>query len=110
MKLFEKFLENSTTLRELLDTYLELRTHFQELKFSESDLEQPPLYTNKMMTLSKKFQSINNDLRRQVKDFGVPMTEDEFDDFIVPRLKKINELIPLKDGDNKRRNSRNKDN
>ena len=38
MKPFEKFMNYSLGLRELLDIYLELRQHFQELEFSEKDL------------------------------------------------------------------------
>ena len=57
MKLYEKFLEDSFTLRQLLDTYLELRQHFQELGFSEDQLEKPPHYTRKMMNLFHKFDN-----------------------------------------------------
>ena len=110
MKLFEKFINNSTLFRQLLDTYLELRQHFQELNFSESDLESPPEYTGKMMYLNLKFRSLKTELYRQVVDFGIPMTTEEFLDFVQNALIKINELTPLKDGNRKRTNTRNKDN
>jgi hypothetical protein len=37
------------------------------------------------------------------------MTVDEFFDYLKPRMDKINELTPMKDGDTKRRNSRDED-
>lgn len=110
MKPFERYLIHLTDLRKFLDTYLEMRKHFQELNFSEKDMESPPMYTEKMFLFHEKLNRIHTDLLTQVNDFGFDISEDEFDDFIVPRLKKINELIPLKDGNSKRRNSRDKDN
>ena len=51
LKPYEYFINEYFILRKLLETYLELRQHFQELDFSENDLESPPTYTEKMMTL-----------------------------------------------------------
>jgi hypothetical protein len=109
MKLFEKFINNSTLFRQLLDIYLELRQHFQELNFSESDLESPPEYTNKMMILNHKFRSLKSELYRQVVDFGIPMTTEEFLDFVQNALIKINEITPLKDGNTEGRDTGNED-
>jgi len=53
MKPFQKYLNNSPFLNELLETYLELRRHLQELGFSESELDSPPQYTFKMMSLQR---------------------------------------------------------
>jgi hypothetical protein len=49
LKPYEYFINEYFILRKLLETYLELRQHFQELDFSENDLESPPTYTEKMM-------------------------------------------------------------
>ena len=48
MKPFEKYITHLTDLREFLDTYLGMRQYFQELNFSEKDMESPPRYTEKM--------------------------------------------------------------
>jgi hypothetical protein len=105
MKPFEKFLSSATDVRELLDIYLELRQHFQELGFSESDLKSPPTYTPKMMTLFHKFNDVQMALFNKVKSYGFDITFNEFTDYMEPLMYKINELTPLKEnGYNQRRN------
>lgn len=95
MKPFEKFLHDRVGLRHLLEVYLELRQHFQELGFGESDLEKPPMYTNKMMSLFHKFGDVQKALFQQVKDYGFDIEWNEFVDFMTPLLKKINDITPL---------------
>lgn len=110
MKPYIKFLEHSSDVREMLDIYLELRQHFQELGFSESDLSKPPTYTTKMMTLFHKFGEIRDHLLKKIKSYGFEITFDELMNYINPLMEKINELTPLsKDGYNQRRNFRNED-
>lgn len=108
MKPFEIFLQDRVGLKHLLEVYLELRQHFQELGFSEKDLEKPPKYTEKMMKSFHKFGDIQKALFQQVIDYGFDVKFEDFINFLEPLLKKINELTPLSEhGDNKRRNSRN---
>lgn len=95
MKPFEKFLHDRVGLRHLLEIYLELRQHFQELEFSEKDLERPPTYTNKMMSLFHKFGDVQKALFKQVKDYGFDIEWYEFVDFMTPLLEKINDITPL---------------
>ena len=109
MKPYEKFLEDSLTLREILDTYLELRQHFQELGFSESDLESPPTYTQLMMSLHQKFQGAQKALFQQVKDYGFNIDWNEFTDYMKPILTKIDEITPLSHGNYKRGNQGDED-
>lgn len=109
MKPFEKFLSEASSLRELLDVYLELRQHLQELGFSESELDNPPTYTTKMMNLQEKFQNKFKALIQLVKDYGFEVTKEEVQNYVMPLLQKINELTPLKDGNNKRNDSGDED-
>lgn len=109
MKPFQKYLNNSPFLNELLETYLELRRHLQELGFSESELDSPPQYTFKMMSLQEKFQSQFNSLIRFIIDYGFDVTKEEVQDYIMPLLLKINELTPLRDGDTERRDKGDED-
>jgi hypothetical protein len=97
MKPFEKFLNHTLGAKELLEIYLELRQEFQELGFSESDLDSPPIYSPKMMNLYHKFGDVQRDLLKQVNDFGFDTTFNEFMDYIQPLMKKIDELTPLKE-------------
>ena len=109
MKPFEKFLSDASSLRELLDVYLELRQHLQELGFSESELDNPPKYTTKMMNLQERFHNKFKALIQLVKDYGFEVTKDEVTQYVMPLLIKINELTPLNDGNTKRDDSRDED-
>ena len=101
----------TTEYRDILDSYLELRQHFQEIGFSESDLENPPSYTGKMMNLHSYIQKVKNELWNKTLSFGVPIRQGEYDNFLLAKMQKINEITPLnKDGYNKRNNIRDEDN
>ena len=100
MKAFEKLLEGNITLRKLLDIYTELRLHFKELGFKESDLDDPPQYTVNMINLHEKFSNELNALLRYVVDYGFDITRDELVKYIQPFLMKINEITPLDNGNN----------
>ncbi len=109
MKPFEKYLTYSSLLRDLLDIYLELRQHLQEMGFSEEELNDPPTYTFKMMSLQEKFNNEFNEVIRFLRNYGFDVTKDEVSNFIMSKLLKINELTPLRDGDTERRDSGDKD-
>ena len=100
MKPYFELIQDSLALRNLLDVYIELRKHFQELGFSESDLDSPPTYTATMMNLHDRFTNRLNTLHRMINDYGFEIERSELIDYLEPLLKNINELIPLKDGDN----------
>lgn len=110
MKPFEKFLEHSSNLRELLDNYLELRTYLQEEGFSQKELERVVRPTTKMMILRGKFINTKNALFKQIKDYGFEIHHGELTEYIQPLLNKIDEITPLKEnGDNKRGNQGDED-
>jgi hypothetical protein len=109
MKPYEKFLNESLGLKELVEIYLQLRQHFQELGFSESDLERPPTYTQLMMSLHQKFQVAQKALFQQVKDYGLDISRNEFSEYIAPILAKIDQLTPLIHGNYERGNQGDED-
>lgn len=95
MKPFEQLLEDNESVRQLLNVYLELRLHFKELGFKESDLDNPPTYTTTMMNLHEKFTGKLNALLRYVNDYGFDISRQELINYIQPLLIKINEATPL---------------
>ena len=109
MKPYENFLNESIGLKELVEIYLQLRQHFQELGFSEGDLESPPTYTPLMMTLFHKFGDRQKALFQQVKDYGLDISRNEFSEYIAPILSKIDQLTPLSHGNNERGNQGDED-
>jgi hypothetical protein len=106
MKPYEIYLNESFTLKKLLETYLELRQHFQELGFSEDQLEKPPTYTPNMMRLFSKWVDERDTLLKDVNSYGFDMSFDELTTYLTPLLKKINELTPLKENGNNQRSNR----
>ena len=107
MKPFEKFLEHSSTVREMLDTYLALRQHLQEEGFTQKELERVTKPTLKMMLLHERFNDKKNTLFKQIRDYGFEIQKGDLIKYIHPLLNNIDELTPLKEnGDNKRRNKR----
>ena len=109
MKPYENFLNESIGLKELVEIYLQLRQHFQELGFSEGDLESPPTYTPLMMTLFHKFGDRQKALFQQVKDYGLEIDEEEFNEYLKPILSKIDEITPLSHGNYERGNQGDED-
>lgn len=109
MKSYEKFLNESLGLKELVEIYLRLRQHFQEIGFSEEDLVSPPTYTPLMMNLFHKFGDRQKALFNQVKDYGFDISWNQFTEYTQTILKKIDEITPLSHGNYKRRNQGDED-
>lgn len=109
MKPYKKFLDESLGLKEIVEIYLQLRRHFQNMGFSEKDLENPPTYTPKMMNLHHLFNQKQKALLKQVNDYGFDVSMQEFIEYMKPILSKINELTPLSHVDYERRNQGDED-
>lgn len=109
MKPFVKFLNNSIGLQRLSEIYLEIRQYFQSEGWSEKDLEKPPYYSVQLMNLHQNFGDEKRALFQQIKDLGFDVGQDEFNNYLTPILKNINEITPLSDGDYERGNQGDED-
>ena len=109
MKPFEKFLSNSVGLQRIIEIYLKMRQYFQAEGWSEKDLEKPPYYSAQLMTLHQNFGGEIKDLLQQMKDLGFEVENEDFNEYLKPLLKNINELTPLNDGDYERGNKGDED-
>lgn len=109
MKSFEKFLSNSVGLQRIIEIYLKIRKYFQSEGWSEKDLEKPPYYSAQLMTLHQNFSGEIRDLLQQMKDLGFEVEKEDFNEYLKPVLKNINELTPLSDGDYERGNQGDED-
>lgn len=106
MKPYETFFNESMTLKELLETYLGLRKEFQEMGFSEKDLEKVPTMNVTMFKLQDQFGYLRHRLLRDAESYGFDVSEEELNNYLYPLLQNINDLTPLsKDGYSKRRNN-----
>ena len=108
LKPFEKFLKHSNFENKLFSIYKELRELFQKYEWSEKDLEKPPFYTNDLMSLFRKFEDERSTLFNDLKSY-FDITWDEFLEYMIPKLKEINDITPLKDGDKERDDSGDED-
>jgi hypothetical protein len=109
MKVWEKFTIDRPELRELLDVYLEMRLYFKELGYTEEDLKSIRTAPNKLWSLKSILDRKQDDLLRKIYDYGFELDLSEFFDFLREKYKKIDELTPLDNGNNKRADNRDED-
>ena len=110
MKMWQKYIEKTDAIKPILTEYLKLRRWFQLYEWSESDLSNPPFYAEEMMNLRTSFTNKIGKLYNDIKDLGLDISRAEFNNYLNPFLIKIDEITPLKNGNNKRRNQRDEDN
>jgi hypothetical protein len=104
MNTIDKFLENNSRLRGMLDSYLELRLYFQGRGFSQKDLERVKHVTPEMMSLHEKVVGYKNALFQQINNYGFNISPNKFNELILPLFNKIDEVTPLKENGNNERN------
>ena len=106
MRNWKDYIENFKSDRKILEAYIELREFFSEKGWSEKDLENPPFYTKKMMRNREIISGGLVDLLHELRSFFGNVDRDEFNNYIIEKMKKINKEIPLSDVDYKRDNNR----
>lgn len=109
MEMWQKYIEKTEGLKPILESYLKLRRLFQSYDWSESDLSNPPFYSREMMQLRDEMGYRMAKLNREIDDLGIEWKREEFNSYLMPFLNKINELTPLKYGNNERGNNRDED-
>jgi len=109
-KVWRRYMENVQPELEMVDTYRKLRHAFNREGWTQKELERPPYYPTDIMQNYQKFSSLKNDLIRELKTFFGTIDEDEVDNYLTDKLKEIDLEIPLKNGNIKRNNTRDKNN
>ena len=92
-------MSETSELREVLDLYLALRKHFQEMGFTEKELERPKTYTETMMNHRINIAATLDRLFKKTNSY-TGVTKAEFNQYMESLFAKINELTPLKNGNN----------
>jgi len=110
MEMWKKYIEKTEALEPVLKSYLKLRRLFQSYDWSESDLERPPFYSREMMILRDEMNGGIGKIMKELTDLGIDYDYETITSYLTPFLSKINELTPLKYGNNERRNQRDEDN
>ena len=106
---YKKFIDELIFNSELSAVYRKLRHAFQREGWSQKDLERAPYYPNDIMSYYQKLQTLIDELRSELTSYFGDIDIDEFNDYLMDKLKQIDLEIPLKDGNIKRNNSRDED-
>jgi len=109
MKHYKKYITTLNADKDIVETYRDLRRAFQREGWTEKDLEKPPYYPQDIMANFQKFSRLHEKLFLELKGFFPDIDHNEFVDYLQDKLKEINLEIPLEDGDNERRNTRDED-
>jgi hypothetical protein len=100
MELWEKFATETIEFRELLNKYLEMRLYFQELGYTQKQLSRISEAPPKLWKLKNDLDVLQDGLLKMIYSYGFDIKWNEFVEFLGPRYKKIDDITPLKDGDN----------
>lgn len=105
MKGWEEFIETSSSTKEILEDYLQMRLFLQELGYTQKELEKissaPPKLWNMRLTIQARLEA----LRQKLTSYGFEIHWSTFADYFQSKFNKIDLITPLKDGDNERDNS-----
>jgi hypothetical protein len=110
MERWKELIESSSTLAEILETYIKIRTLLKEMGHTEESIKKITTAPGKLWSLRHKMTYKVEQLFSKISDYGFDITWPEFNAYLEPKLNNIDLLIPLNDGSKKRNNRRNKDN
>ena len=99
MKAWIKFAETLELTRELEDMYFKIREIFQREGWTQKDVERPPYYPNDLMVLHSKFQQLVRETDRTIRDYGFDVDEQEVGNYIIDKLRHIDDITPLREPD-----------
>lgn len=109
MESWKKYLEKRKDHKNLLESYTKLRMLIQSYDWSDSDLVNPPFYSGPMMAMRDSVISESSKLLEKLKTIGFEVDPQELLLYLQEYMNKIDKLIPLKNGNNKRGNQRDED-
>jgi|688.fasta_scaffold631170_2 hypothetical protein len=96
MDVWKKFIDELNLTEKLEEIYFRIRLVLQREGWSDKDLERPPYYPQDLMSLYHKFSNENEKLLRTIKEYGFDVDYDNLLSYLQNKLKKIDEITPLK--------------
>ncbi len=101
-----KYIDTLGVDNELIDTYYNLRKAFQREGWSDDDLKSPPYYPTDIMGNFQKFSRSKDRIFSEIRSFFGDVDLNEFNDYLMDKLKIIDLKTPLGNGSKKRNNKR----
>ena len=95
MELWQKLADETSSLRKLLDKYLEMRTSLKEWGYTEETIKKIGSGPARLWELRRDLGYLQDSLFSEIIDYGFDVNWDEFADYIKPKYNKIDELTPL---------------
>lgn len=101
-----KYIDTLGVDNELTETYYNLRKAFQQEGWTEEDLKSPPYYPTDIMQNFQKFSRLKDKVFFEIRSFFGDVDLNEFNDYLMDKLKIIDLKTPLENGSKKRNNNR----
>ena len=101
-----KYIDTLGVDNELVETYYNLRKAFQREGWTEDDLKSPPYYPTDIMINFQKFSRLKDKVFSEIRSFFGDVDLNEFNDYLMDKLKIIDLKTPLENGGKKRNNRR----
>jgi hypothetical protein len=93
---WKKFIDELNLTEKLEEIYFRIRLVLQREGWSDADLEKPPYYPQDLMSLYHKFSNERDNLLKVIGDYGFDVDYNDLLPYIQIKLKKIDEITPLK--------------
>jgi hypothetical protein len=106
---WEKYMDELSPESEIINVYRKLRKAFRREGWTQEDLVRPPYYPNDIMDYSRKMSHLIDELKNELTLYFSYIDKEEFNDYLMNKLKHIDLEIPLQDGNTERNNSRDED-
>lgn len=96
MDAWKGFIDELNLTENLEEIYFRIRLVIQKEGWSDKDLERPPYNPQDLLSLHHKFMNERDKLLKTMDDYGFEVDLDELVNYLQIRLKKIDEITPLK--------------
>ncbi len=99
MKAWRKFVDSLELAKDLEQNYFDMRKIFQREEWSEEDLLKPSYFPHDLMALHSKFQPKMREIFQTINDYGFDVDRDEVHNYIMDKLRHIDDITPLRESD-----------
>ena len=99
MKAWRKFVDTLELTKDLEQNYFDMRKIFQREGWTQEELSSPRYYPQDLMVLHRKFTPKMREIFQTIKDYGFDVDEQEVGNYIIDKLRHIDDITPLKNSD-----------